>query len=758
MKNFLASNLFNKPTSRLTIIAVVVIFALCAPQLLKVQFDYKFESFFPQNDKDLVQYQNFIEAFGTDNDFLIVGIKNENGILNQHFLSEVDSLSTALKNLNYVNHVNSPTRISYPIKSPIGYSNVKYLHINRPDFYQSDSLRITKTQNLIGGLISKDFKSISIFIEHESNLTKKQNDSLVVAIENLVQSFPFQESHIAGKIKGQYYFISKMGKELFLFILVSIVLVIMFLYITFKNLWGIWVPLVVVGFTILFLFSLMGFMGKKINIMTTVLPTILFVVGISNVVHILEKYIEELRKGVEKFKALGTAFREIGIATFLTCFTTAIGFLSLSTSNILPVKEFGFLTAIGVLIAFILAFTLLPSVLALVGIPRIVQRELHNLFWARKLHYLYSWLIHQRKQVLFAFVIIGSFSVWAATKLEVDNKFADEYLVSERDKIDYQFFENQFSGFRPFEVDISVKDTSESILQLNVLQELEVLDSLIRNVYNTDYIFSILSFVKGANQAIHGGNVAFYTLPKDQENWAKIQQERRKFKIKKSDNFLTKNEKRARFSCKIPDTGGKDIKKKNELLARLFSEIQPNASINYQLTGMPLLIDKNNEYLARNVSLGLILAFSIIAIIMGLLFKSWRIILISIIPNMLPLIWIAAIMSIFDINLKISTSIIFTIAFGIAVDDTIHFMSKFRLELAKGKSIFYALKRTYISTGKAILITTFILCAGFMVLLLSSVPSTFYIGLLVSLTLAFALIADLLLLPVLIMFFYKNHK
>jgi len=180
--------------------------------------------------------------------------------------------------------------------------------------------------------------------------------------------------------------------------------------------------------------------------------------------------------------------------------------------------------------------------------------------------------------------------------------------------------------------------------------------------------------------------------------------------------------------------------------------------LQYKITGTSQLIDLNNSYLSKSMIFGLLIAFGVIALIMGILFRSVRIIIIALIPNMLPLLMIGALMGFTGIPLKVSTSIIFTIAFGIAVDDTIHFMSKLKLELAKGKSMLYALKRTYLSTGKAIIVTSIILCGGFVTLIFSGFLGTFYIGVLISLTLLFAVVADLTILPVMLIFFYGNRR
>jgi uncharacterized protein len=219
--------------------------------------------------------------------------------------------------------------------------------------------------------------------------------------------------------------------------------------------------------------------------------------------------------------------------------------------------------------------------------------------------------------------------------------------------------------------------------------------------------------------------------------------------------FVNEEMHMARVQGKVGDLGAREFEQRNEKLMSVYGELE-NPKFDIRVTGTATLIDLNNAYLATDMTIGLIIAFLVVAIIMGLMFKSVKMVLICLIPNILPLLMIAGIMGAMGIDLKVSTSIIFTIAFGIAVDDTIHFMSKLRLELGKGKSLLYALKRTYISTGKAIIITSIILSGGFFTLVFSSFLGTFYVGLLISLTLLFAVLADLTLLPVLILLFFRK--
>ena len=223
-------------------------------------------------------------------------------------------------------------------------------------------------------------------------------------------------------------------------------------------------------------------------------------------------------------------------------------------------------------------------------------------------------------------------------------------------------------------------------------------------------------------------------------------------------NYISRDGHSVRISGKMLDLGGHQMKVLNTAFyGYLAQNIDPQL-LTVHLTGTGHLLDLNNESLSKNMINGLWLSVGFIALIVGWQFRSIRMIIICIIPNVIPGFVVAGFMGIADINLRVSTSIIFSIAFGIAVDDTIHIMSRLKQERNKGKSFLYALKRTYLSTGKAVVVTSIILSCGFLTLLLSDFTSSFYVGLLVGLTLLIAVICEMLLLPVLLIYFFKDKK
>jgi uncharacterized protein len=741
-----------------TITAICAITILCGYLISKIEFDYNFENFFPQDDPETEFYQSFRHHFETDNDFVIVGLVNQEGIFMQPFLERVDSLSAIFAQVKHIEEVLSPTLmkdvIIDPTGTPRGTKNL--IRVDQPEYYSADSAKIYQREELIGTAFSADGKSLVIQLKHKEFLSKSACDSLSYELQDILTKFTFDESHIVGRSIGQTYYVSMMQREVVMFIFLSLVLIILFLFIAFRSAWGIWVPLTVVMLSVIWILGLMQLTGKAIDIMLIILPTIIFVVGMSDVVHVLSRYFEELRAGQSKLQALKISFKEIGMATFLTSLTTAIGFLTLVPSSIKPISDFGLYTSIGVFVAFILAFSLLPSVLVLSKTPKIVTYKDGKVFWTKQMHLLFGWTLRNRKSILIGSALVGALAIFGATKVELNNYLLEDLRETDPLKQEFLFFEEHFAGGRPFELALMLDDTT-NVYDRSVLMDISRIDSFLVHSYEVGNLISPAQIIKTANRTLKGGQVRFAVIPDSQREINKLV---RTIERSEGNEFLSLfvNEEKhvARINGKVADAGAKAFQSKNVALDKFLAELSPHG-LQVKVTGTANLIDLNNESLARDMTYGLFFAFLVVACVVGIMFKSWKMTIVCLIPNFFPLLLILGIMGFAGIDLKVSTSIIFTIAFGIAVDDTIHFMSKLRLQLAKGRSMLYAVKRTFISTGKAIVVTSIILCGGFLTLVLSNFLGTFYIGLLISLTLLFAVLADLLLLPVLIIYLFPKE-
>jgi hypothetical protein len=748
--------------ARITLVMIALLsggFGLLITQ--RLQLDYDFENFFPQDDPETRYFKEFREQFGTDNDFVLVGVESENGIFRKDFLAEVNRLADSLAAMQNVVQVISPTNLELVLVSGSDGMPHRYrlLTWDNPEFYAQDSAAIYSDPRFAGTYFSTDAQSVAIMVVTKPFLNKKECDQLVVDLNALMPKFSFKETRLAGRAIGQSYYINLMQTDFIFFFSSSAVLLVIFLFIAFRSAWGIWVPLTVVMLSTLWTLGVMVAVGGKVNLILTMLPTIMFVVGISDVVHIVSRYLEELRAGKSKIAALRDAYREVGMATFLTSLTTAIGFFTLLTLSVGPIRDFGLYTGIGVFIAYLLAFTLLPAVLVLRKPPATGATRQHHTIWYKVLHWSARGVFRRPGAIVVVGMAFMGACGWLVTQIGVNNYLLEDLRDDNPMKQDFVFFEEHFAGVRPFEMGVEVRDTSMRLTDTAVQRELERVEDWLSRNYGVGNIVSPNTPVKSLNMAINGAETKFYTLPQGRDV---KRVDRMMDRMAKMDTanlsaaFISVDYKTGRVQGKVADLGSRYFLARNDdFNAFLNDSLGSGRLLDYHITGTAHLVDKNNSYLASSLVIGLLIAFGVISLLAGIFYQSWRMIPIALLPNILPLLLIGAIMHLVGQELKVSTSIIFTIAFGIAVDDTIHFLSKLRIELMKGRGLMLAVRRTYLSSGRAIILTTLILCSGFLTLMFSVFEGTYLIGLLISLTLFFAVIADLTLLPALIILFYK---
>ena len=724
----------------------------------RLRFDYNFDHFFPKHDPDLDFYLDFREKFGNDNDYLLLGLSHEKSIFNQAFLQKVDSLTSVITRMRHVVQVQSPTTVSQPIVESFGLFQIPYLHVNEPERYSLDSQAIYKSPGLAGTLFSPDGKSVSLLIQTTQNLTKPSSDSLLSHIRATLTQLQLTDYHVAGKAVAQSVFVDRMQYELALFMSISIVMVIAFLFITFRTWWGVVMPLLIVLISICWAMGLMGWFGTTIDLMTMLLPTIMFVVGMSDSVHILTQYVTEVGDGKPKTEAILTTVKDVGLATFITAITTSIGFLTLLTADIAPIRNFGVYTGVAVIIAYCLSMTLLPAMMLLMPLPprKMVKKEEYT--WPFLLRRLLLFVFRHRTKVLLTSLALVIGSIYCINLIRIDTTILDD--LSDRDPVkqDFQFFDKNFAGVRPFELYLKATP-GNTLYSLPVLQEIEKIEHYLKTSYGLHFILSPVTVAKTVNKSINGGSDNYYALPKKEPDWVRLQKKIKLFqKQPELAALVSKDQMEGRLSGKMADIGSAKASQQNEAFLQFLHREINSKLLQTRLTGSSLLLDNNNDNLTRDLMEGLFLDIVFIGIIVGLMFRSGKMVFITLLPNILPILLIGAFMGVAGVNLKVSTSIIFTIALGIAIDDTIHFISKLKLELMTGKPLFYAVKRTYLTTGKAVIITSLILMSGFSTLVMSNFDGTFYVGLLISLTLLFAVLSDLFLLPILVIYFYKPHK
>ncbi|MDX2171968.1 MAG: MMPL family transporter [Bacteroidota bacterium] len=615
-------------------------------------------------------------------------------------------------------------------------------------------MAIYQSLNLIGSYFPNNAKSLSIFIKTENALTKSECDTLAKSIETAIKSYRFDEIHYVGRIFAQGVYLNNLQKEFVVFLALSFIVVIIFLWFSFKSIYGIIIPVVIVLISVLWTLGIMTLLGKPIDIMSTMLPTMIFIAGMSDVVHYFSKYFEELAKGTAKESIHKLILKEVGFPTFLTLITTVVGFLSLLFSSIVPIKEFGIYTSVGVVIAFVLTYTLLPSLLYFFTPKRLIKVHGSSNRTNNAMRTGLFWIFRNQKTILVITSILICLSVIGIFKIRVNNILLEDLSDKVKIKQDFNFFDKYYSGARPFEMLVTVKDKSKTVWDYEVLSELNTVEEFIKKEYNAGFLISPASLVKTFYQNSNQNSEYLFPSKADYEDLSKFILSNKKNKDLKK--LATVDGLQTHISAKIRDIGSIACAEHNK---HIFEFIKNNTQLlTYEITGAAHLIDRNNEYMVDNMTQGFIFSIIVIGILTFFLHRSWRMVLVFILPNVIPLIIIGGIMGFASIELKAATSLVFSIAFGIATDDTIHFISRLKIELDYGKSLMYAFKRTYFETGKPIILTTFILMGGFMSLMISDFKSTFYFGFLICITIVIAVLADIFLLPVLLFLIYKKKK
>lgn len=742
----------------LVIAAILALTAFNAYHASRLQFDYDFDHFFPSGDEDLAYYNQYRAQFGNDNDYILLGIDAPKSVFEPAFLAKIDTLSAFLKKQRHIVEVMSPTTLRNPVLEGFGVFEIPYLHPYEPERLSADSALIFQTPGLVNSFFSADGKSVSIALKTSPNLLKLPADTLMQAVHSEMQRLALTETHVAGKAVAESIFVDRMQSELAVFMSLAIVLLVFVLWLTFRTWWGVVLPLIVVLFAIIWGLAVMSYFGASIDLMTVLLPTMMFVVGMSDVMHILTRYVTEIDFGTPKMQAIKITLKESGFASFLTSITTSVGFFSLATSPIGPIRNFGLYTGTSVLLTFVLAYTLLPAMMILLDKPKMHRPSATGRSWFDILGTLFRRVVKNRLAILAisaGFIVV---SVASITKIKINSTFLEDLSDDDPVKQDFFYFEEKFAGVRPFEMHLKAAP-GKSMYDLETLRETEEIETYLAQTYGLNFMASPVTVVKALNRSLNGGSNAYYKLPESEKALKKLTAKLKLF-AKKDElkTLIAADGKSGRLTGKMPDVGSAKAKIMNaELKDFIATNTNPNV-LQTRLTGTALLMDKNGEDLTTNMMLGMGTDILIVVLIALGLFRSFRMAIITIIPNLVPILMIGAVMGIFGVNMKVSTSIIFTIAFGIAIDDTIHFVSKFKLVTLKEPSVFKAVRHTFKHAGKAIIINSGILVCGFFTLLFSSFDGTFYTGLLIGLTLIFGIAAEIFLLPVLLLYFYKPKK
>ena len=475
---------------------------------------------------------------------------------------------------------------------------------------------------------------------------------------------------------------------------------------------------------------------------------LMLIVGTSDVIHIMSKYIDELKKGREKYPAMVTAIKEIGVATFLTSITTAIGFATLITSNVRPIREFGLNAALGVLVAYVTVIFLTTSLLVLFSKEQIIKETEQNDFWKKWLSSWYATTLNRSKTIVISSVVLVGIFLYGMSLISMNYRIESNLPKKARITDDFKYFEDKFSGFRPIEFAVMVKDTSYAAGDYEVQREVAKLENHLSENDNFKAVFGLSTLYKSMERMNNGNQMEYYRFPEDKKSFNKSRALLQRTAKDEINSYVNADRTKTRLSSRVADIGAEKIKEESESITQWINTNIDTNLVEIRRTGTGLLVDKNSDYIRESLFSGLGLALAMVSLLMALLFKNFKMLIIALIPNIIPVLFAAALLGFFGIELEAGVSIIFAVVFGIAVDDTIHFLSKYKLMRSRGHTVEESIKTTFMETGKAITFTTIILFFGFLVMLFSNHPPSVTVGLLISITLVGALVCDLLLLPI----------
>jgi uncharacterized protein len=733
-----------------------------------IEMDYDHAQLVPSTDPDYQQLKAFKALFGDDGNILALGIKDSALYTPENF-RRFSYLIDAIGGVKGVNGVLGLPNFRKPVKDTENRRFVlKPAFTEIPDSQAELDSLLQQALNIkffANQLVNPTNGATAVIISLDvAVINSAQRMTLMADVIALCEEFSKHtgiEMHYGGLPYVRTVMMTKVRQELQLFLLLSIIITATILLLFFRSWDAVVFPMLVILSVVIWSLGTLQLFGFKITILTGLIPTIIVVIGIPNSIYLINKYHQEFDRHGNKMKALSTMTRKIGLVTLITNFTTAVGFLVLTITDIRLLREFGLVTGINILATFVVSIILIPAVFSYLPSPGRKQlKHLHFKGIDGSLS-LINYLVHNKRSYIYAItavlVVIGAVGT---LRIHSVSYMVDDLPETGKTKQDLYFFEENFSGVMPLEV---VVDTGNKrgATRLNNLRKVNELEEFLSQLAPISEPVSVVGMIKASRQAYYNDNPAYFSLPNNQDFgfiMRYLQQDEEEVELMR--NFMDSSMQQLRISLKVADIGSYKMDSLvGQVIQPKVDEIFGENGMEVTITGtMPIFI-KGNKYLIENLQLSLLLAFVIIAIIMGILFSNKRMIILSLIPNMIPLLLVAGMMGYFGIPLKPSTALIFSIAFGISVDDSIHFLAKYRQELfASNFFVPIAISKSLRETGTSMMYTSIVLFFGFVIFAGSEFGGTVALGVLTSTTLLIAMLTNLIVLPSLLLTFDDGKR
>ena len=738
--------------------AIVGMTFFWATQWKYMQFTFTEANLLPDNHPENILYKNFTDTFGEEGNVIVIALQDS-----LFFTSEKRnawrSLNNSIQEFSEIDLVLSTDNLQELIKDE---KNEKFILQEVPLAKAVDSAALLKFReklflelpfynNLIFDSETNTIRSV-VYMDPEIVNTAKRKDFIFDKFIPLITSFEEATSsdvHVSGMPYIRTLNAQNIVDEIGLFVLGATLITSLIFFLFFRSFRATFISLFVVAIGVMWAFGILGWLGYEITVLTALIPPLIIVIGVPNCIFLINKYQQEIAKHKNQAKSLQRVIIKVGNATLMTNLTTASGFATFILTNSKILKEFGVVASINIIAIFALSLLIIPITYSLMPIPK--KKHLKHLK-NKSIDFFVSWMenkVRKKRVNVYVVSLIGLIvGITGIYQIKISGSLIEDMPKSADFFQDILFFDQSFNGIVPVEIWIDSK-RENGIVKPASLQRMNRLQETIEEIPELAPPLSVVNAVKFAKQAYYNGNPNYYALPTSQENsfiYPYLNN------VKGNNQLITgyvdSTGQYGRITTYMKDIETERMERIVADLREAMKKIFPERRYGAEMTGKALLFLKGTKYLINNLILSLSLAILLIALFMAFLFRSFKMIIISLIPNLLPLIITAGVMGFTGIPLKPSTILVFSIAFGISVDDTIHFLAKYRQELISNgwkinKAVFASLRET----GISMFYTSIVLFFGFSVFLSSNFGGTQALGGLVAVTLLMAMLANLVLLP-----------
>ncbi|WP_375239648.1 RND family transporter [Aurantibacter sp.] len=746
------------------LLGVIIITTLLSTQWKHLKFTHTEANLLPDDHEVNLTYNNFLKIFGEEGNLIILGVK-DNNLFTVETLNAWNKLANDFKTNPNVESVVSikdlkklikdNTNQQFKLESFItdSVSTKEELSILKSDLFEKYPFYDNFLFN------NSEVKTIrsAIYLKKDIVNTPARKDFVTDIVIPKIQAFE-KKHNINVRVSGMPYIRTLNAKnivdEIGLFVVAALFVTSLIFFIFFRSFRATLISLIVVCIGVMWTVGILGFLNYEITVLTALIPPLIIVIGIPNCIFLINKYQHEVKLHGNKVKSLQRVITKVGNATLMTNVTTASGFATFIITESTLLKEFGVVASLSIIAIFLLCLLIIPILYTFLPYPKERHLEHLNKKWIEGfVDWMENMVRHKRITIysvsvaLLVVCIIGIYQIKVSGSLIEDMPKKTEFFE------DIRFFEEEFNGIMPLEIMIDTK-RKKGVLKLANLKRMNELEETINDIPELSKPISVVSLVKYAKQAYYNGNPKYYQLPTSQENSFILSYVKNSGNtdVNLLSNFVDSTGQYARITTFMKDVGTDKMVGIESEIQKKIDKLFPEERFEVILTGKALVFQKGTTYLVKNLALSLTLAIFLISLFMAFMFRSFRMIIVSLIPNLLPLVVTAGLMGYIGVPIKPSTILVFSIAFGISVDDTIHFLAKYRQELQANnwkikKSVYAALRET----GVSMFYTSIVLFFGFSVFTISNFGGTVALGALVSVTLLFAMLSNLLLLPSLLL-------